>query len=117
MLSKSYAAIQQFQRQISEVRTFEEFKQLFQLNGIDLVLQVGSSTFWQMDWNPIEETISGVLDLRIYPKIIINQETYEARNPINLRLEDPTEITISKFQDRLMDPIKQSITSMGFQSN
>ena len=112
MLSKSYAAMQQFQRQISEARTFEEFKSLFQINGIDLVLQLGSSTFWQMDWNPIKGTISGVLDLRIYPKIRMNQETYEARNPISLRLEDPREITISKFQDRLITPIKQSITSI-----
>ena len=113
MLSKSYAAMQQIQRQISEARTFEEFKKLFQLNGIDLVLQVVSSTFWQMDWNPIEETISGVLDLRIYPKIMMNQKTYEARNPINLRLEDPREIIISQFQDRLIEPIKQSIASIG----
>lgn len=117
MLSKSYAAMQQFQRQISEVRTFEEFKKLFQLSGIELILQVGSSTFWQLDWNPAKETISGVLELWIYPKIRMNQETYEARNPISLRLEDPREITISKFQDRLMDPIKQSITSMRFQPN
>ena len=117
MLSKSYAAMQQFQRQISEARTFEEFKRLFLFNEIDLVLQVGSSTFWQLDWNPAKETISGVLELWIYPKIRMNQETYEARNPISLRLEDPREITISKFQDRLMDPIKQSITSMRFQSN
>ena len=112
MLSKSYAAMQQFQRQISEARTFEEFTRLFQLRGIDLVLQVGSSPFWQMEWNPIKGTISGVLDLRIYPKIVMNQETYEARNPISLRLEDPTEITISQFQDRLMNHIKQPITSI-----
>ena len=112
MLSKSYAAMQQFQRQISEARTFKEFKKLFQMNGIDLVLQLGSSTFWQMDWNPIKGTISGVLDLRIYPKIMMNQETYESREPISLRLEDPREIAISEFQDRLMTPIKQSITSI-----
>ena len=117
MLSKSYATMQQFQRQISEVRTFEECKRLFLFNEIDLVLQIGSSTFWQLDWNPAKETISGVLDLKIYPKIIMNQKTYEARYPISLRLEDPTEITISRFQDRLMDPIKQSITSMGLQPN
>ena len=117
MLSKSYAALQQIQKQISEVRTFEEFKRLFLFNEIDLVLQIGSSAFWQLDWNPAKETISGVLELRIYPKIIVNQETYEARYPISLRLEDPTEITISRFQDRLMDPIKQSITSMGLQPN
>ena len=113
MLDKSYAAMQQIQRQISQIRTFEEFKKLFKLNGIDLVLQVGSYTFWQMDWNPIEETLSGVLDVRIYPKIMMDQKTYEARHPINLRLEDPREITISQFQDRLIDPIKQSIASIG----
>jgi len=113
MLNKSYAAMQQIQRQISQVRTFEELKRLFQLNGIDLVLQIGSSTFWQMDWNPAKETISGVLDLRIYPRIEMNQKTYEARSPINLRLEDPREIIISQFQDRLIDPIKQSIASIG----
>jgi len=113
MLSKSYAAMQQFQRQISEARTFEEFKSLFQINGIDLVLQIGSSIFWQLDWNPAKETISGVLDLRIYPKIVMNQETYEARNPISLRLEDPREIPFSQFQDRLIDLIKQSIASIG----
>ena len=61
----------------------------------------------------IEETLSGVLDVRIYPKIMVNQKTYEARHPINLRLEDPREITISQFQDRLIDPIKQSIASIG----
>ena len=113
MLSKSYAAMQQFQRQISEARTFEEFKRLFLFNEIDLVLQVGSSTFWQLDWNPAKETLSGVLDLRIYPKIVMNQETYEARNPVSLRLEDPREIPFSQFQDRLIDLIKQSIASIG----
>ena len=117
MLSKSYAALQQIQRQISEAGTFEEFKRLFLFNEIDFVLQIGSSTFWQLDWNPAKETISGVIDLKIYPKIIMNQKTYEARSPISLRLEDPKEINISQFQDRLIDPIKQSIISMGFQSN
>ena len=113
MLNKSYAAMQQIKRQISEARTFEEFKRLFLFNEIDLVLQVGSSTFWQLDWNPAKETLSGVLDVRIYPKIMMNQKTYEARHPINLRLEDPREITISQFQDRLIDLIKQSIASIG----
>ena len=112
MLDKSYAAMQQIQRQISQVRTFEEFKRLFLFNEIDLVLQIGSSTFWQLDWNPAKETLSGVLDIRIYPKIMMNQNTYEARSPINLRLEDPREITISQFQDRLMTYIKQSIRSI-----
>lgn len=112
MLDKSYAAMQQIQRQISQLRTFEEFKRLFLFNEIDLVLQIGSSTFWQLDWNPAKETLSGVLDVRIYPKIMMNQKTYEARNPINLRLEDPREITISQFQDCLMTHIKQSITSI-----
>ena len=112
MLNKSYAAMQQFQRQISEARTFEECKRLFLFNEIDLVLQIGSSTFWQLEWNPAKETLSGVLDLRIYPKIMMNQETYEANSPISLRLEDPKEISISQFQDRLMDPIKQSIASI-----
>lgn len=113
MLDKSYAAMQQIQRQISQVRTFEECKRLFLFNEIDLVLQIGSSTFWQLDWNPAKETLSGVLDLRIYPKIVMNQETYEARNPISLRLEDPREIPFSQFQDRLIDLIKQSIASIG----
>ena len=44
---------------------------------------------------------------------MVNQKTYEARSPINLRLENPREITISQFQDRLIDPIKQSIASIG----
>jgi len=114
MLNKSYAAMQQFQRQISEVRTFEELKKLIQLSKIDFTLQIGSSTFWQLEWTPAKETISGVLELRIYPKIMMNQETYEARSPISLRLENPGEISIRKLQDSLMTPIKQSITSMRF---
>ena len=114
MLSKSYAATQQFQRQISKARTFEEVTRLFQVNKIDLVLQVESSTVWKINWNPIKGTLSGVLDLRIYPKIVMNQETYEAGRPVILRLEDPREISIGKFQDRLVVPIKQSIASMGF---
>jgi len=117
MLSKSYAAVQQFQRQISEVSTFEEFTRLFQMNKIDLILQVESSTVWKMNWNPLKETISSVLDLRIYPKIMMNQETYEAKSPIILRLEGPEEISIREFQDRLVVPIKQSITSMGVKSS
>ena len=112
MLNKSYAAMQQFQRLISEARTFEECKRLFLFDEIDLVLQIGSSTFWQLDWTPAKETLSGVLDLRIYPKIVMNQETYEAKSPISLRLEDPREIPLSQFQDQLIDPIKQSIASI-----
>lgn len=109
MLDKSYAAVQQFQRQISEVGTFEEFKRLFQINKINLVLQVGSSTFWQMDWDPVKDTISGVLDLRIYPKIMMNQETYETRSSIAFRFEDPNEVDMRRLQDRLIDPIKKSL--------
>ena len=112
MLNKSYAAIQQFQRQISEARTFEEFKRLFLFNEIDLVLQIESSTFWQLAWNPAKESLSGVLDLKIYPKIVMDQKIFEAKSPISLRLEDPKEIPLSQFQERLMDPIKQSIASI-----
>ena len=112
MLIKSYAAMQQFQRQISEARTFEECKRLFIFNEIDLILQIGSSAFWQLEWNPAKETISGVLDLKIYPKIVMDQKIFEAKSPISLRLEDPKEIPLSQFQERLMDPIKQSIASI-----
>ena len=112
MLIKSYAAMQQFQRQISEARTFEECKRRFLFNEIDLVLQIGSSTFWQLEWNPAKESLSGVLDLKIYPKIVMDQKIFEAKSPISLRLEDPREIPLSQFQERLMDPIKQSITSI-----
>jgi len=112
MLRKSYAAMQQFQRQISEVSTFEEFKRLFQLNGIDLVLQVRVFYFLA---NGLESYKGN--DLRCTRFKDLSQDHDEARSPISLSLEDPTEISISKFQDRLMVPIKQSITSMRFQSN
>ena len=107
MLTQAYTAIEQFQRQISDVKTFQELKNIFTSSKANLIIQIGSSTFWQIDWNPIKGTISGVLEVSILPKILIAGKNLEARRSVTFRLEDPKELIIGKLQDQLISPIQK----------
>jgi|GEM_PF-1561921 len=109
MLTQAYAAVEQFQSKISGVKTFLELKKVFQRSEADLIIEIGSSTFWQMEWNPIKRTFSGVLEVKILPKILIGDEAFEAKVPVTFRFEYPKELAIRNLQDRLLDPIKKVI--------
>lgn len=111
MLTQAYTAIEQFQRQISTIKDFQELKKIFIDSGADLVLQIGSSTIWELNWSPIKETISGVLELSILPRILIGEGDFEARGPVTFRLENPQELGLGSLQDRLIDPIKRAFES------
>ena len=109
MLTQAYTAIEQFQSKISNVKTFLELKRVFRRSEADLIIEIGSSTFWQMEWNPTKKTVSGILEVKILPKILIGDEAFEAKVPLTFRFEDPKELAIRNLQDRLVDPIKKVI--------
>lgn len=115
MLNKANVAISQFQTKISKLATYEEFMILLQKSKIDFTLGVGSFSFWELDWNLLKETISGVLQVRVRAKIQVHKKTYEANSWISFRLEEPTEVSISKLKDRLLASIKDSIEYMNFE--
>ena len=111
MLTQAYTAIEQFQRQIYKVKNFQELKNIFKNSEADLVLQIGSSNIWELNWNPSKGTISGVLEVSILPKILIAEEIFETRGSVTFRLEDPRELGFEVLQDRLIDPIKRAFES------
>ena len=111
MLTQAYTATQQLQRQISTIKDFQELKEIFKNSGADLIIRIGSSTIWELNWNPIKGTISGVLEVSILPKILIAEEVFEARGSVTFRLEDPRDLGFEVLQDRLIDPIKRAFES------
>ena len=111
MLTQAYTAIEQLQRQISTIKDFQELKETFKSSGADLIIRVGSSTIWELNWNPIKDTVSGVLEVSILPKILITEEVFEARRSVTFRLENPQELGLGSLQDRLIDPIKRAFES------
>lgn len=111
MLTQAYTATQQLQRQISTIKDFQQLKEIFKNSEADLIIGIGSSTIWEINWNPLKRTISGVLEVSILPRILIAEEFFEAGRSVTFRLEDPRECRLESLQDRLIDPIKRAFES------
>ena len=109
MLKPSYAAIQQFQRQISNINTIKDLKTILRRLDLSITLQIESPTVWKLSWNLLENIFSETLEIRIQTCLISGSESFKARHFTTLRLEEPVGIALSTLEGKLMGLIKQSI--------
>lgn len=112
MLSRSYAAIQQFQSQISSVKDLKKLKELSKSLGLCLSFEVTSSCFWKLIWEATENKFSGVVELGILPVLGTPLERFEPFRPRTFRLEQPSFVDLKIFESCFLDLAKESILSI-----
>ena len=103
MLNASYAAIQQFQSQISSVQNFRELNKLANVLEISVSVQISSATVWIALLDLTQENLGGTLEISIQPKLSIKSDVFEARSPKTFRLELPNQKSLRFFESRLLD--------------
>ena len=111
MLSSSYAAVQQFQSQISSVKNFQELKSILNKLNLSMIVQLASSSVWILDWDISGESISGVMEIGLNPKIISGIDVFELSSR-TLRLENPNLISLTAFEGRVLQLMKEIIEKM-----
>jgi len=111
MLSKSYAAIQQFQSQFSSVKNFQEVKTILNELNLSMMVQLVSSSVWILDWDVSGNGISGVVELGLRPKIISGIDVFELGSR-TLRVECPNLMSLTVFEGRFLQIIKEIIQKM-----
>ncbi len=111
MLKPSYTAIKQFQSQISSINTLQKAKALGSSLGISISIEV-SSSFWMLDWNLSDATISGTLELKCLPKLSVGKEVFIGKSARTLRIEDANPTRLDALEFELMKIIKNSVNSI-----
>lgn len=111
MLNKSYAAIQQFQSQFSAVKNFQELKTILNELNLSMIVQLASSSVWILDWDVSGDSISGVMELGISPKIISGIDVFELGYR-TLRVEAPNLMSLTAFEERFLQLMKEIIEKM-----
>lgn len=112
MLNSSYAAVQQFQSQISSVKNFQELNNLGKLLDISISAQISSSTVWITCLDLTNRTLQGTMEVSVQPKLSTKLGVFETRSPRTLRLDAPSQIDLAIFEPRFLDLVKQSILSI-----
>jgi hypothetical protein len=113
MLNPSYAAIQQFQRLKNSVDSIQSLKELLRRLEISMSIEVTSSSFWKLDWDLLEDQVSGTLEVGILPKLIVGSKVLQKRDAASFRIEEAMPIAVSSIETRLLDLIKQSLETIG----
>ena len=113
MLNPSYAAIQQFQRLKKSVDSIQALKELLKRLEISLSIEVTSSSFWKLEWDLLEDQVSGTLEVGILPKLISGSKVLQKRNATSFHIEEAMPIGVSSIETRLLDLIKQSLETIG----
>ena len=112
MLKPSYAAIRQFQSQISNINTLKDLKAILQRLDLAISLQIESPTVWKFSWNILENIFSETLEIRIQTCLISGSESFKARHFTTLRLEEPVGIALSTLETKLLAIIKDSLETI-----
>ena len=112
MLNASYAAIQQFQSQISSVQNFRELNKLAKSLEISISIQIASATVWIAILGLTQKNLNGTIEISIQPKLNIKSDVFEARSPKTFRLELPNQKSLRFFESKILDLMKQSILSI-----
>jgi hypothetical protein len=112
MLNSSYAAVQQFQSQISSVKNFQQLTNLGKLLDISISAQISSSSVWIACLDFTNRNLQGTMEISIQPKLSTKLGVFEAKTPRTLRLEFPSQVRFCVFEYRFLELMKQSILSI-----
>ena len=107
MLTQAYAAAQQIQSQISTINTLTDLKSLLSPHMASLSLRISSPTIWMVDWDIADNSVSGTLELRVEPRLLIGEKVFSMKDT-SFRLQDPN-CSLFKIEQQLIGVIKQFV--------
>ena len=110
MLTQAYAALQQIQSQISNIHSIQQLKIFLKKHKIGLSIRISSPTVWILDWDVVNNTISGTLELRLEPKFAIGKEIVYM-NESSFLLQDPNPNSLVSIEERLIEFIRISVNN------
>lgn len=111
MLNPAYVALKEFQSQFSSVKNFQELKTTLNKLNLSMIVQLVSSSVWILDWDISGDSISGVVELGLRPKIISGKDIFEFGSR-TLRLESPNLMPLTVFEGRFLQLMKEIIQKM-----
>ena len=108
MLTRSYAAFEQFQRKFSDIHSIQEIKSLLRSSQVGLSIKISSPMVWILDWDVSNDTISGTLELRLEPTLRIGNELLKMHER-SFRMQSPGDDTLADMETSLIEFIRHSI--------
>lgn len=111
MLTQAYTAIEQFQRQISDIQSIQELKFFLKSSKLDLSIKISSPTVWILDWDVPNDTIAGTLEVRLEPTLAVGNEIVKMHERSFL-FQDSKANSLISLESRLIDFIRKSIENI-----
>jgi len=111
MLKPSYNALRKIQNDFPNAKNLRELKVILNKLNLSMIVQLASSSVWILDWDVSGESISGVMEIGLNPKIISGIDVFELGSR-TLRLENPNLISLTAFEGRVLQLIKEIIEKM-----
>ena len=109
MLNTAYAALQRIQSKISTIGTLSELKTLLKKESAELTIKISPRSVWTLDWNVLENTFSGVLELSLQTLLIKEEAILEGHRPKTLRIETPKSIGFDALEESLIKTVQAAL--------
>lgn len=111
MLNQSYTAIEQFQRQFSNIYSIQHLKIFLKNSKLGLSIRISSPTVWILDWDLLNDTIVGTLELRLEPSLAIGNEIITMHERSFL-MQEPKFNSLADMEARMIEFIKKSVENI-----
>ena len=109
MLNPAYAELQRIQSKISTTSTLEDLKLLLVKESADLTVKISPVSVWTLDWNVLEQTVSGVLELSLQTLLRKEDAILEGRSPKTWRVESPDVIDIFTLEEAFIKTLQAAL--------
>lgn len=111
MLSQSYTAIKQFQRDISDIHSIQKLKSFLEPSKLGLSIKISSPTVWILDWDVSNDTISGTLELQLEPTLSVGDKLLQMHRRSFL-FQDPKPSSLVSIEARLIEFLRDSLKNI-----
>lgn len=111
MLKPSYNALRKIQNDFPNATNLRELKTILNELNLSMIIQLASSSVWILDWDVLGDSISGVVELGLRPKIISGIDVFELGSR-TLRVECPNLMSLTVFEERFLQLMKEIIQKM-----
>jgi hypothetical protein len=109
MLNPAYQALERIQSKISTLKGLSELQALLKQEEALLTIKISPRSVWTLEWNVVEKTFSGVLELILEPVLTKGQTTLQGRSPKTLRLESPDHIDIVALEHLFLNAVHSAL--------
>ena len=111
MLNQAYTAVRQTQEKNFPNPEFLAIKKRFKQQSLHIEVEIASCSVWAFNWNLSQNSISGMLNLEVRPKLVDSKGNvmHEQRSSRRFRVEEPLiskELLQERFFEFLIGEIK-----------